>query len=340
MKVMFVGDVCLGEYYLSLGHGPRTHSKTQSPFSAVQHIFNTADFVVGNLEAPITGTNSQDHEPESMTFKAHPRSVAHLRTARLRVMQVANNHTVQHGADVFDETLALLRSDDIQAVGLVNQSPIVIEENGIKVGFLAASDVPDNTDKQQAKYQRLDDNFFDTVEQSVDSVDHLIVLLHWGLEASTSPLPYQRDLAKRLRSAGVRAVVGCHPHIFYEIRYEETFVCAYSLGNFVFDLCWDRRLTSSGILELSFEDGKLSGKVWPVELKFNGALPTPSGAPVPLIESTKLYELGTGMRLQTLKKFYYLLKNIFEGRSMLKLKFLARKLRLIPKFRPKVREPK
>lgn len=248
---MFVGDINLGEYYTNFGNGPGTFAKTGDPFSGVEHIFKQADLIGGNLEASICSIGLVPDEPESVVLRAAPDTAKLLQKHNIKVLQVANNHSVQHGRESFKENLTILEKHGLDYVGLRGAKPTIYELDGIKIGFLAASDVPDNTDKQQILYQRLDETFFQLVEAAVPTVDHLIVMLHWGLEESTVPLPYQRELAKKLKAAGVRIVVGSHPHLFYEIESDDDFVCAYSLGNFVFDLCWDKRLLKSGILEVN-----------------------------------------------------------------------------------------
>lgn len=328
MKIMFVGDVNLGEYYPSFGNGPGTFSKKKSVFSAVEELFSDADLVVGNLEAVISTEGNDPKDPERMVLKADPAIAHHLKDAGFRVMQVANNHTVQHGEAAFQECLSILEDMEISAVGLNQQKPVVLEHNGLKIGFLAASDVPDNTDKQQALYQRLDESFFSIVEDSVKAVDHLIVMLHWGLEASTTPMAYQRETAERLRTLGVTAIIGSHPHLFYEIESYDDFVCAYSLGNFVFDLAWEERLTKSGILELDLEAGRINGQVWPVKITQNGCFPVVSGPAVPLSQKVVIYDLGASLEWQQTKKVIFLIAHILKGNTYLKLKFFFKKFRV------------
>lgn len=325
MKIMFVGDLNLGEYYTSFGNGPGTFAKTKSVFSNVLDVFKTADFVVGNLEASITDKNHDVNDPERMVLKVEPSNAYQLKEAGFKVLQVANNHTVQHGPAAFNQCMEILKDLAIEPVGLNRQEPLVINHNGISFGFLAASDVPDNTDKSQNLYQRLDDEFLQIVARTVDSVDHMIIMLHWGLEASTVPLPYQRELSQKLKDLGVRAIIGSHTHLFYEIEASENFVCAYSLGNFVFDLCWDGRLIKSGILELDFTKTGVTGKVWPVTIKKNGCLPTVTGSPVPLSKSVALYDHGASLEWQQTKKLVYLLSNIMKGNTRLKSIFFKNK---------------
>ena len=331
MRVMFVGDICLGEYYLNFGHGPGTYARTSDVFANIAHILSQADFVGGNLEAPITRESIHEEDFESAVLKADPSVVNQLEQAGFRVLQLANNHTVQHGDKGFEESVTLLSERNIHPVGLKGQPLLTIEQGGLVLGFLAASDVPDNTDIDQTCYQALDETFLETVRDSVSKCDHTIVMLHWGLEASTKPLPYQRELAAQLREMGVSAIIGSHPHLFYEIEGSERFVAAYSLGNFVFDLCWDNRLLKSGILDLEFTRNGISGRVWPVALGKDGSSPTPAGAPVNLQATTRLYDLGERMANQQIRKVAYFALNFWRGRSAMKARFITGKLRQVLK---------
>lgn len=328
---MFVGDLNLGEYYTAFGHGPKSyHLNTgNSVFSQVSSIFKQADMVVGNLEAAITTNGDNPADPEANVLKVHPDSAHQLADAGFGVVQIANNHIVQHGLKGFNETLSILNDNGIACAGKYDADPVVIHSNGMKLAFFAASDVPDNTDKEQRQYIRLDENFLQEVERCVADYDYVIVMLHWGLEDSTEPLPYQRELAARLKSTGVSAVIGSHPHLFYEIEVDKNFICAYSLGNFVFDLCWDSRLMKSGILEIDFSPEGLKSMLWPISLKSSGAQPTPSGDSIPLISTYTLYDLGKGMKWQQLKKNIHFWINIFKGNTRLKLRFFGAKIRRI-----------
>ena len=323
---MFVGDVSLGEYYMSFGHGPRSFAESQNIFAKVDAIFESADMVVGNLEAPITNLGYDRNEPESVVLRVNPRHAQQLKDAGFRVMQVANNHTVQHGDAGFEETLMTLEEMGISPVGLNQQKPVMVEHEGLSIAFMAASDVPDNTDKAQLKYQRLDEDFLTCVEAEVEKYDHFVVMLHWGLEASTAPLSYQRELVDRLYKSGVSAIIGSHPHLFYEIEKRNNFICAYSLGNFVFDLCWDKRLTKTGILEIDFLQSGLAARYWPVVIDKNGCLPTPTGEPVSIDKTIVPYDLGKKMAFQQIRKVVYMMLNFHRGHTLLKIKYFYRKL--------------
>jgi len=338
IRIMFVGDINLGEYYTSFGHGPRTYAKTRNPFEHVLPLLQQADLVVGNLEAPLTRANFDPKEPESVVLRGDPQDARYLAEANFKVLQIANNHTVQHGEEGFNETVETLRSHGILPIGLNGQPLQTIQINGERLGFLSASDVPDNTNKAQISYQRFDEDFKALVKRSVRMVDHLFVVLHWGLESSTAPMEHQKEYASELANAGIRGVIGQHPHLFYPVWQEINTVVAPSLGNFIFDLCWDQRLINSGILDLTISQSKISWKVWPVELTENGATPKISGAaqePSSEVSVVSLFDLGESMAGEQTRKLKYFLGHLHKGNALLKAKFIMRKL--FPIFKSKTR---
>lgn len=327
MRLMFVGDINLGEYYTSFGHGPLNYLRTGNVFSNVQNIFDQADIVIGNLEAPLTTNNLDPNDPQSAVLRGNPESAKLLFESGFKVLQIANNHTVQHGDKGFTQTIESLKLAGISPIGLEDQEVLIIHLNGEKIGFLAASDVPDNTNTFQTCYQRLNDEFLKRVKVSTRKVDHLFLMLHWGLESSTTPLPYQLELIEKFKEFGVRGVIGAHPHLFYEIWNDNRTIIAPSLGNFVFDLAWDKRLLKSGILDIEINKTNIQTQVWPVFLRENGCLPTPTKEPILLSKKNKikLYNLGKDMNGGQIRKLLYFLKNITKGNLKLKIKFILQK---------------
>ena len=325
MRLIFVGDINLGEYYTNFGHGPGSViSRGEDPFQNVAEIFKDADCVIGNLEAPLTNHNIDANEPESVVLRGTPEAAALLSKHNFKAVQVANNHIVQHGDAGFDETIKALQKEAILPIGINNDEITVLEVRGNSIGLMAASDVPDNTDVNQTQYQRLTSDFIKRCKDNVKQVDHLFVMLHWGLEASTEPMEYQTQLIQELKDAGVRGVIGCHPHLFYEVWKDDHFIAAPSLGNFVFDLPWDERLLKSGILKIELSEDSLSAQIWPVYLDNDGTHPTPS-SPVEVHDRVKLYDLGESMKGEQFRKLAYFFRNYLKGNSRLKRKFILRK---------------
>ncbi|SNB55490.1 poly-gamma-glutamate synthesis protein (capsule biosynthesis protein) [Marinobacter sp. es.042] len=326
MRLLFVGDVNLGEYYLTFGHGPKTTLETVDIFEDLRQVLYDADVVAGNLEASLTNSQLDPNDPERMVLRGDPKQAEYLRNSGFNVFQVANNHTVQHGREGFEETVEVLRQSEILPIGLAGQDLQIIRIQEKTIGFFAASDVPDNTDKDQKSYQRLDRDFIERIKGSIKKVDYLFVMLHWGLEESTHPMSYQRALIDELVEAGVTGIIGSHPHLFYEVWRQGNSIVAPSLGNFVFDLCWDSRLLKTGILEVVIDDANLEAKIWPIEITRYGAVPKLTGVAQEVADSVMLYDLGTKMDYQAIRKIGYFFRNIHKGKIKLKIKFIFRKL--------------
>jgi hypothetical protein len=326
MRIMFVGDINLGEYYTAFGHGPRTYADHNDIFSGVSEVLSKADLVAGNLEAPLTNHAYNPRLVESSVLRGDPKHAKFLASAGFRVLQIANNHTVQHGTAGFQETLKTLQEFDINAIGIEGQDLLTLNVKSQTIGFLSASDVPDNTTPDQSNYQRLDPIFIARVKQSVDLVDHMFVMLHWGLESSTKTMRYQKAMIDDLCRSGIRGIIGSHPHLFYEIWRQEKAVVAPSLGNFVFDLFWDTRLLKSGILDIELTKDGISGcRIWPVTISEDGGRPVLSGPAQDVEDCLALYDLGPNVKGEQRRKLIKFFKDFFKGNHKLKKQFILKK---------------
>ena len=86
-------------------------------FAGVKHLFGNAPIVFGNLEGPLTdrGTAEQD---KTYTFRSPPDKVSRaLVGAGFNVVSLANNHTLDYGADGLAQTLETLDAAGIAYAG-------------------------------------------------------------------------------------------------------------------------------------------------------------------------------------------------------------------------------
>ena len=328
MKIALVGDISMGEHYFSFGHGPRTLAEGKNLFESVQPTLRAADLVIGNLEGPLSDIGYDPSEPESRVFRGSPEAVQQLASAGFKVLQVANNHIAQHGAECFNDTVERLQSAGIQPIGLRNQEPYIYRNGGVSLAILAASAVLDNTDPDQQSYEPFDlEKIRASIRAVKDSVDWVMVCLHWGREERIAPTDQQREWASQLKQAGANFIVGHHPHIFYEIERDQASLIAWSLGNFVFDLPWDERLNKTGILQLNLDVDRFEAKVVEIGIEPNGT-PTLAQKEESSVNSgvTCLYSHSESFTFSPVKKLSYFFSNFHQGHSKQKLKFISRKL--------------
>lgn len=212
-------------------------------YARVEDLIFDADLVFGNLESTLT---TQALEPLAFRLEDAPavnissqeyEALTSHKGRRFDVLQLANNHILDHGYDGVATTLERLNRDGIAQVGVNppgEQSlhrPQITEAAGIRIGWVAhtfsvnfkpfpkgypgivnmtpfhleASPDLGCIKQQIAKCRALDCEF-------------VIVSLHWGLEFEMFPHPDQLGWAREFVNAGADLVVGHHPHVMQPVE--------------------------------------------------------------------------------------------------------------------------
>lgn len=121
--------------------------------------------------------------------------------------------------------------------------PRIIEKNGIKIGLLNYTYgtngyvVPQGKD-YLVNYIDKEAILKDIERLEQQGVDTLVASMHWGNEYQMEASEEQKSLAQFLSDAGVRVIIGSHPHVIEPAEYitskdgKKTLVY-YSLGNFI-----------------------------------------------------------------------------------------------------------
>ena len=90
-----------------------------------------------------------------------------------------------------------------------------------------------NDVSRDTKYQEYKEQVKKDIESVRDSVDVLIVAMHWGVEYTHEPTAYQKDMAQYLASLDVDIIIGTHPHVIQPITFIDDTLVIYSLGNLI-----------------------------------------------------------------------------------------------------------
>jgi poly-gamma-glutamate synthesis protein (capsule biosynthesis protein) len=158
----------------------------------------------------------------------------------------------------------------------------VLRRNGLAFGFLAFNAIGETPRatahrpgaaeiRMQPRLGPLDHvdlaRMTAAIGELADRVDVVTVLPHWGEQYSHVAVPNQRRVARALVDAGADLVVGSHPHWVQGMAARGRSAIAYSLGNFVFDMDWERE-TMEGIgLDATFWGDRLMAvRPWPYVL--------------------------------------------------------------------------
>jgi poly-gamma-glutamate synthesis protein (capsule biosynthesis protein) len=251
LTIYAVGDVMLGEQPLCYNFGVKSIIKNKGVdylFKYVKGIFKNGDIVFGNLEAPIS--NYTDNNGfEANFFRADPNVIEGLKNAHFNVLSVANNHIMEHGEKAFLSTVKSLKENNITSVGVANKTEI-LEIEGFKIAIMAYSFVDDFINNSLYNKISSERKILENIKNIRDSVDLIIVSLHWGYEYVPFPSPEQVEIGRKLIKGGANIILGGHSHVLqsYEIYKGKPIV--YSLGNFIFDHTYIKSTQETAIAKI------------------------------------------------------------------------------------------
>lgn len=310
IKISFAGDMSFGDSLLCQGFGVRSVSRQKGGiflFAEVNGLLKQSDIVLGNLEGILSRHGENPNRLKSVDMRGEPECACALKKAGFTVLNVANNHSMQHGIGPFRETVELLQSLDIQVTGLRDEKngwhsrPVILDRSGHKIGIVGYAFEKDKYYDGVLPYAfGTDDLIMRDIERLRPLVDSLIVSAHWGLERMDRPSAATIRLAHQMAEHGADMIVGHHPHVLQGIEYYNGKLIAYSLGNFIFDIGgWNSDYRESVILNVSMCPGRKSEtEIVPVTINSNWQ-------PVPVYGNEKLRrlkhidELSSKVRLET-----------------------------------------
>ena len=273
--ISFAGDCTLGTF---LGGGNDFESYwtygAEYYLGNVKSIFSADDITFVNLEGPLTN-NPQTLVDKQFPMRGEPKYIDILKTASVEICNLSNNHIYDCGEIGFQDTVDLLKANDIKFCG--EGFFDVIEVRGMKIGFLGYQgwyDEPSLREKVSADIKRLRED---------EKVEIVIVEYHWGIERDYFGIDDQRTLARFTVDSGADIVVGSHPHVVQGIEIYNDKPIVYSLGNFCFGANSNPSDKDTFIFQTTIDrqDGKISiaSKVIPCRISstsaYNDFCPTP-----------------------------------------------------------------
>lgn len=270
LRLIAVGDIMLGR---GVGMRLKKAGSYGIAFSKVSDYLKQGDVTFANLESPITSSTHSLDKKRKIVLKGAPESVEALTGAGIDVVSLANNHMMDYYEKGLFDTIDILDKNNILHIGSGRnmddaRKSAIIERNGIKIGFLAYSDMAELVfaGDPYLKYSAEKDKSgvlprkYETIKEDVDKlrgqVDILAVSLHWGVEESFTIPPEQVEFAHRLIDDGVDVILGHHPHQFQGIEMYKGKPVIYSMGNFLFDQN-DPENMESFIMDIRYIGNKL-----------------------------------------------------------------------------------
>lgn len=219
-KLIFLGDVYLKDdtYKISMEH---------------DFIYNFEYVSEGDNYRPITNKINLLGTANFDGFDRKPLAV-----------NLANNHILDFTERGFEQTIRLLKENDIRFFGAGKSednynNPCFIKKDNKKIALIGYSDIVPVLCHETTIYNvaNVDENRIkkDIEICKTNKVDYIVANVHWGREERPLNTKRQEKIGHMLIEAGVDLVIGHHPHCIQPYETYKGKYIFYSLGNFFFD---------------------------------------------------------------------------------------------------------
>ncbi|MFA5935148.1 MAG: CapA family protein [Candidatus Paceibacterota bacterium] len=268
-KIAFVGDLMLDRgVYQKINQ--RGAGDFHFAFENIKNDLEEYDFLVGNLEGPVSDKGVDKHNLYS--FRMDPLVLDILKEVSFDAVSVTNNHINDWGMDAMKDTFERLNGKDIEILGggenLEKASEAkIIDIEGVKIALLSFGQFGKGQFEATSEKAGIAIISEDLLKKSIDlakgKADIVVVSFHFGDEYQKIQNLYQEKYSKMAIDFGADLIVGHHPHVVQPLEQYRNVYIAYSLGNFVFDQYFSPETMEGGLLEVKIEDKKISS----VEIK-------------------------------------------------------------------------
>lgn len=245
-EIVIAGDLCFAEDGFVLDHFDEVGELNEVISPEILDITNGADLFFLNHEYAISD-RGEPLDGKYYTFRADPERMELLEEMGTDLVSLANNHVYDYGPQALLDTADLLDQAEIPYVGGGRnieeaKRPAYFDVNGIKIGFVAAS----NAEKIRYTPQAEEDSpgvllAYDTTEfnqvirDASGECDFLIAYIHWGDEDTNDYNDLQQELGREFLDSGADIVIGGHPHVLQGMEYVDGKPIVYSMGDFWFN---------------------------------------------------------------------------------------------------------
>jgi len=253
-NLLIVGDIMMGR-----GVQKFTDQFGLSyPFEKIKNIFKGWDIVFGNLEGPVM-EKAPIISITSLNFAYSPEVVQELQKIGFNLLTLANNHTLDKGENVLEQTRNYLLNYGIQPLGDYRSCDEKYYYQYKNILLIGANLVYAN----QYCVSEIEKNI-KAIKQKDPSV-FIIIIPHWGIEYVHRPNIFQEETSHTLIDAGADLIVGHHPHVVQSIEKYKDKLIFYSLGNFVFDMYGSKDVQQELALGIDWQDNQVTLYLIPLE---------------------------------------------------------------------------
>ncbi|MFC5774370.1 CapA family protein [Ectobacillus antri] len=253
------------------------------PFQYVKKEIEAADYAFVNLESAFTERNEK-YPGQLFWIKSHPSTLQAIKNTGFDIVSLGNNHTLDYGQAGMIDTIKYVENMGFKYIGVgrneteaYTAKEVVIK--GKKFKFLSfVRFMPDSAwvatgDKPGVAGGYDLNKVTNTIRAQKGDADYLIVYMHWGVEKTNRPAPYQKEYATQMKAAGADVIIGSHPHWLQGFEYYGDMPVAYSLGNFLFPDYVSGHSAETGVLTITFKGKEKKMSFQPYVIRNNQIQP-------------------------------------------------------------------
>ncbi len=275
LNIMAVGDIVPGGRTEALF----INDQAKVLLGNTWRLFAESDFVLYNLEAPLTKRGKPISKCGS-NFRTSSKVAKGLYKAGFNIASIANNHILDYGPEGIDDTKTALDDAQIYWHGAGNNyheanKPLKLCKNDIRLTLLNYAEGEfSKTIGNSAGAAQIDLSLNkEAIELARQDSDFIIVSVHAGKEYQNFPSPWIQELYRHYISFGADVVIGHHPHIPQGIEHYKNGIIAYSLGDFMFEYENDLGTSATFALDIVFGGKSIhSLQIIPMRKEKNGVM--------------------------------------------------------------------
>lgn len=282
---MTLSLACLGDVMLARGVSETlARCEPAELWGDLLPVLAAADLRLANLECCISDSGRPFDPPRVFSFRAIPKAIDVLRVARIDVVTLANNHSLDWGPEALLDTLGRLERAGIAHVGAGATlddaaRPVVLDApDGTRVGVVAFADhyleYAATPSRPGTCVIEIDRSNVPRVIRLVElaramGADRVVVTAHWGPNMRTHPTAAFRDFARAVMDGGADAWFGHSAHILQGVEFHHGRPIVYDGGDFLDDYAVDPELRNDRSLlwTLRVAD-RVAVEACPVQLEF------------------------------------------------------------------------
>lgn len=267
-----IGDIIIGRsVYTKIRQYDALH-----PFAQFATSLAGADLTVADLENAFSDRHAVIAN-DGMTFVSPASAAAGLAQSGIDVVNLANNHSYNGGAEGLLDTMQTLDRLGVKYTGAgptssAARQPVIVTVKQTRVAILgyssitgstaASSDTPGMNYVGMAPWGVLNDTeltaMTNDIHEAKSKADVVLVYYHWGTEYTHDANADQREVAHRAIDAGADVILGTHPHWVQGVEWYNNRLITYNLGNFIFDQEWSAQTKQGALLNLVFDGSRLT----------------------------------------------------------------------------------